>query len=80
MLTRPMAQPTTMVAPTSRPILGFPTLIMPKCTGSMPNALMTGRKIGVQINGVGARSEQQGRMMPAMNRCAIETVPPATIE
>ena len=36
-----------------------------KCTGSMPNALMTGRKIGVQINGVGARSEQQGRMMPA---------------
>src|SRR5262245_61667506 len=27
MLTRPMAQPTTMVAPTSRPILGFPTLM-----------------------------------------------------
>ena len=28
----------------------------PKCTGSMPNALATGRKIGVQMMIIGARS------------------------
>ena len=29
---------------------------MPKCTGSMPNIFTTGRKIGVQISSIGARS------------------------
>ena len=30
--------------------------MMPKCTGSMPNWVMIGRKIGVQIRSIGARS------------------------
>ena len=59
MLTPPMAQPTTMVGPTggvSRPMPRLRIMMMPKCTGSMPNVLITGRKIGVQISSIGARS------------------------
>ena len=31
-------------------------MMMPKCTGSMPKVLITGRKIGVQMSSIGARS------------------------
>ena len=31
-------------------------MIMPKCTGSMPSFAITGRKIGVQMSSIGARS------------------------
>ena len=54
-----MAQPTASVGPTGgvkRPIPRLRIMMIPKCTGSMPNWVTIGRKIGVQISSIGARS------------------------
>jgi hypothetical protein len=48
-----------MVGPTggvSRPMPRLRIMMIPKCTGSIPKVLITGRKIGVQMSNIGARS------------------------
>ncbi len=59
METLPTAQATNSTGPTGGVMVPMPRLTistMPNCTGSMPSALTTGRKIGVPIMISGAMS------------------------
>ena len=51
--------PTKRIVPTGgvhKPIQRFNTSTIPKCTGSIPNSITTGRKIGVKISTAGVIS------------------------
>lgn len=51
--------PTKSTEPTGgvhRPIQRFNIIIIPKCTGSIPRAVTTGRKIGVKMSTAGVKS------------------------
>jgi hypothetical protein len=64
MVTLPIAQPTASVGPTGSVRSPMPRLritTIPKRTGSMPNFVMIGRKIGVQISNIGATSMKAPR-------------------
>src|SRR5215831_9353705 len=65
MVTFPTAQPTKRIAPTGgwhNPMPRLSIMIMPKCTGSTPKLIITGKRIGVQIRIDGAISTKVPRI------------------
>jgi hypothetical protein len=65
-----MAQPTNCTVPTGgvfRPSAQLISITTPNCSGSMPNCIAMGRKIGVQIRIVGAMS----RKVPSTNSSTL---------
>ena len=65
-----MAQPTNCAVPTGgvfRPSAQLISMMMPNCTGSMPNCIAIGMKIGVQIRIVAAMS----RKVPSTNSSTL---------